>query len=792
MAVFTSCTITKNIAEMNGGGVCISGASNLNVAQVEFYGNIAVGHGGGLHCEEASTFILNSTQFLNNKAAQGGAINAEGSCAPVISLSTFADNRAVDSGGGVFVQNNLFMLLGNNFTHNLAENGGGLYFGSGMDSAGSIFSNNSFLNCAASNAGGAFFWDQSVMEEKYAPQCTLCFEISNLARYGNFAATNPSKIFFEALPESLELKNSLVGPFQIKAVDFYNQTILGDTPFLIKLKIVSTTLGDTPLLSGATESVLNNGTAIISQVQINGLFYHDYILVFSLVGPLVGNISTLNITIAYPGCMAGQGSVSGGVASHFDTCKDCSAGTYNLNGNGTCLPCPSNTICRGKTDIAANDNYYLFVQNFIANTYSCPEGYCKKGGCGSHRSGLLCGRCDGGYQNSFGSCIECEKDYDSATVFGDVVLLWIYVIVLQFSSKLPNQKFDDGRYVISGMVKIVLFYLQTVSLVFTHEQSLQRLFGFFNFQFFVPFSQQCSVKLDFFSTFMLAIFMPLILLGILCVNFALQFVVWAISNKLSLKLQEYTKLSFTTFSRTICSIVVLTYSHVTLAVFTVVICRSVGPYSIVAASPDISCSTPNYKHWSTFAYFIFVYIALVPVIVAYLCKSHTKKKQSNELAKKFGVLFQCFKDDKYYWEVVILVRRLVFIMIHAVAFSEPSAKYLALMIFAILVLVHHLFAAPYYTKIENLLEMSLLSILVVLAGLQNAEASGVYPQQMKAFAIVIAFLAIIPICYGVYCIVQDVLFRHGLIRIRRFVPDNDAYDAMSPEPVRNFEVETEL
>eukprot|EP00026_Physarum_polycephalum_P000847 Phypoly_transcript_00848.p1 GENE.Phypoly_transcript_00848~~Phypoly_transcript_00848.p1 ORF type:complete len:1242 (+),score=130.10 Phypoly_transcript_00848:178-3903(+) len=762
---------SENFANLSGGGVYLSGQASPEFRQAQIFGNSATVSGGGIFCEESSSLILNSSVLSKNFAVQGGAIGAQQGCEPRLYATEFMDNGATDSGGAIFLQGNVFSIMENSFRNNSAENGAGIFFANGMDKS-SIFSDTLFQLNSAENGGGAFMWDLGSTTrdlQQNGPQCTMCSYDHNSASYGKDFATKITHIEFET-PPPLDVFDGIVGPYKISVLDFYNQTVCGIEPAQVRVAIspfhsLRASNESMPILTGSTHADVINGTALFSQLEISGMFETSYLLTFSLsVGPALASVQDLTIPITYHGCGVGEEGIA---TTNYGVCRQCLSGFYNLNGNGSCLPCPPNAICNGGSDIRAKDNFYLLDESGMASTYVCPNGMCKNGTCTARRSGVLCGVCEEGYQStSSGSCVECRKSHNSKALFGDIALLWLFVVVLQFSSKLPSRLPGHDRHAISGLTNIILFFLQTVSLVATPKETLERLFSFFDFQFFLSFSQHCALKLDFFGNFLLSILMPLILLGILIVNLALQIIVHFFSKCCNERLAEYTKVNKTTYIRTICSLVLFSYSHVTQAVFSFVNCRSVGPYRVVASSPDISCASTRYKHWSIFAYILFSYVLLLPVgLLIILVEMYKRQKlNSSSFAEKYGVLFQCFKTKSYYWQVVILVRRLLFIMIFVVAFSAPFAQSLALCIFATLILCMHLCIRPFFFEIDNVIETALLSFLVIIAGIHSAAANSDFHHQIDTFSAVVTILAVVPIGIGLFFQLQFILVRLGLIK----------------------------
>jgi hypothetical protein len=124
-------------------------------------------------------------------------------------------------------------------------------------------------------------------------------------------------------------------------------------------------------------------------------------------------------------------------------CTYCSAGTYNINADGKCLPCPVGAECIGgaflsfsfvmiviSRDRKLTDTWRMYfiagssvyaAQGYWQETHDptsykfllcsvkgscCPNGFCAiEHPCGPNRSGTMCSVCDPGYSQWGDSCI---------------------------------------------------------------------------------------------------------------------------------------------------------------------------------------------------------------------------------------------------------------------------------------------------------------------------------------------------------------------------------------------------
>jgi hypothetical protein len=141
-----------------GGGAVISHGA-LSVNRVTFIGNQSPSHTGtsGGAIDSASALSVTNSTFTHNLAQEGGGIFAQGPT--TISGSTFDTNTATDFGGGGLVSAvDTTTVTGSTFVGNLALDSGGHSVGGGAidNDATVVVSNSTFTgNQGGSNGGGA-------------------------------------------------------------------------------------------------------------------------------------------------------------------------------------------------------------------------------------------------------------------------------------------------------------------------------------------------------------------------------------------------------------------------------------------------------------------------------------------------------------------------------------------------------------------------------------------------------------------------------------------------------------
>ncbi|MCU0370014.1 MAG: DUF1565 domain-containing protein [Bacteroidales bacterium] len=95
-----SVDFTNNLASLYGGGISLKYCDTAFLSWLRFSGNQAYSMGGGLYALRTSNFIIRSSEFDSNIAADGGGVHSRYS-SPVISNSLFSNNTGVHTGSGI-------------------------------------------------------------------------------------------------------------------------------------------------------------------------------------------------------------------------------------------------------------------------------------------------------------------------------------------------------------------------------------------------------------------------------------------------------------------------------------------------------------------------------------------------------------------------------------------------------------------------------------------------------------------------------------------------------------------
>lgn len=108
------CTITSNIATVNGGGIHLGRSNGLRLIDCDVVHNTADGWGGGIWVTCGATLDVERSTFRDNVAAEsgGGICVNQGSTRVEIRDSVIRDNRALGGdGGGIFAQSDAVVCV---------------------------------------------------------------------------------------------------------------------------------------------------------------------------------------------------------------------------------------------------------------------------------------------------------------------------------------------------------------------------------------------------------------------------------------------------------------------------------------------------------------------------------------------------------------------------------------------------------------------------------------------------------------------------------------------------------
>ena len=168
----------------------------------------------------ASTLLIDKSDISNNQSTgSGGGLHAaiDFSAEIKISDSTFAENTAASSGGGIYITNNAIgtevsidrsTISGNTSGNTSSHNGGGIHVTNTGSATGNFTISQSTLsgNTTAGNHGGAIYFDDS----STSPGTLLNLLVDSSTIVNNTASYQGGGIYHSGANEIIEIQNTVI------------------------------------------------------------------------------------------------------------------------------------------------------------------------------------------------------------------------------------------------------------------------------------------------------------------------------------------------------------------------------------------------------------------------------------------------------------------------------------------------------------------------------------------------------------------------------------------------------
>jgi uncharacterized membrane protein YgcG len=137
---------------------------------------------------------------------------------------------------------------------------------------------------------------------------------------------------------------------------------------------------------------------------------------------------------------------------------------------------------------------------------------------------------------------------------------------------------------------------------------------------------------------------------------------------------------------------------------------------VVASAPAIDCDSPRYQQWGVVVYFTLIFFVVgAPLGLLYFLRHYNAKGQlfENEFKHRYGVLYDRFIPETYWWVVLTLARRTVLVAL-AAFIPIRGERFAIISFFQVAFVVSHVMYKPYRLLSENMMGFLSLSFLLVL------------------------------------------------------------------------------
>ncbi|CAG9326023.1 unnamed protein product [Blepharisma stoltei] len=729
---------------------------NAYIYETSFlYGNSE--NGGAFSCVGCIKMEIDKCNFIENSAEiAGGALylattsGNEIGQAYIVSRSTFKNNSA-DLGGAIYSNNIKLSVISSTFMENMAStteiptssvpvsgNGGGLnILCQDFWTCSFNISYNKFIENYATYNGGAINWHDII------PVLTCNTFTNNSAAYADNVASFAVKLMavddngsivsydksFASTPTVFSLSNVAPGQassqtLKLALVDYYGNIVATDSA------------SSAELLAENSSAVILSGTTRVTASK--GFYTFDNFIVSAEPGseitikiPSTGidesssknsqifYVSEVNVNITLRKCVVGEATIG-------LNCQVCDKGSYSLNGSSTqCIECPSQAKCYGNWTMVPRAGYWR-SSNMSSTFWACPrESSCKgsprppnlslTGLCEKGYTGNMCQACENGYSiisaNTCGKCPgELSNSFRIIGVIAAAILLGAIMVRTTRNSAYKPKSLQ------SVYIKIFVNYLQLVVLITTFNLSWpDTVLNIFSIQTNAGsvsdeiFSFDCFLntgkdnKKVYFKKLMIMSLIP-IMIG--CGSFLF----WTFIKWYRKSFESF----FNDFISTVVILLFLIHPNLVKSMFSSFSCREIeaGEFWLVD-NLNIRCWDGNHMFYifTVSIPAIIVWGIGIPTITLYFLFKNRRKLDTLSIRLRFGFLFNGYKTNAFYWEFLILYRKILIVCCSVFLQNiSTDIQALTVMVLLLLCLIMQAQNKPYDGRALN--RMEIRSILV--------------------------------------------------------------------------------
>jgi len=698
--------------------------------------------GAGLRCVQCVALNVLHSDFEGLEALRGGAMEVVGGVEGKLTGCNFAGNRATE-GGAVYAQDVNLHIVNSRFTNNsalrfspvpaytsgLAESargrGGAVAFARKDMSTLSI-SHSDFIGNWAEVKGGAIAWEGK----------DLFPSLFNLAHSGNIAPYGPNiSSFPTAILASLSYSpQSASGqlypsPLIFSLIDHYGQTVTSDSSTKAGLSIK----GSNATVYGNTEVTAHQGNLLFNNFSISATPGTNV----TLTTEVPGLTSLSQLTVALRLCEPGESQVE-------EKCHVCKAPKYSLNPQEPCRDCPIEAVCLDGANVYPKAGYWRY--DWLSSTFlQCPNPAV----CQSHLNGTVCanrtcsseqliqsrtGTCLEGYTGNM--CQTCTIDYHrvskiwcqrcssySTSVAISIAYVFAVTFFCVFIVLTSIKSAGKPKSLFSVYLKSLMNYLQLVMLM-----------GSFNLSWPTLMKEMLNVQdsAGSFSEHLLttdclvndfdenqAFYAKLIMLSSApVVFFAISSMCWllvaAIKRSVAVVKNELVASGVMLFF--------LMHPSVMRVMFNAFKCEEVRPGEYWVAGLLVKCWEGKHLTYALAVALpaIIIWGLGVPGVILGSLIVCRKKLQDKSVKIRYGFLVKGYSASHFYWEFVIIYRKLLIISI-ATFLSRITKMAHALLVLSVLILfliLQHQYRPHSHPSLNTMEQRSLLvSIATIFFGL---------------------------------------------------------------------------
>lgn len=651
--------------------------------------------------------VLTKMTFTGNMASKGGAVSIEtGSLA--LSDSLFINNVATEEGGAISLKCDftcLYFIISTEFRGN-----------------------------SASRNGGAIVWTNS------KPILTNLSFNGNLAIYGNETASFPFGLQLLS-QQNLTLTSGQIQTegMDIAIVDHYGQIVSTDDD-----SVVDIALNTSAKIDGLLRFQVSGGVAHVSGFRVTAMPGTWVSLVLS------PEIWGSNVSLVLPAYMR---FCETGEYQSGEVCESCAYGYFSFSPDMECTRCPNSAECLGAFKLVPKAGYWR-SSNLTTNILPCPnENACIgspdlanvsfTGACAKGYYGNLCNGCELGYFRSEANvCNTCPSMWVNNLLMAVFCIILLLIAVLMIASSIRSA--TKPKSLLSIYIKIFMNYLQLVLAATAVDLNYPKQYLDFSkgqgkvgsvddqvFSFSCYFDNPDSIESI--QTKMLIIAIAPVLVTLLSAS------VWTIIKII----RRSTSYAFCKGEASVIILFFLLHPTITRNTFSQFDCMTIDPGERwLVTNLTIRCWEGTHRQMAlTLALpCLIIWVISLPAVTLLYLATHRDKLDTVNEKLKFGFVINGYKKQRYFWEFVILYRKVI-VVCFAVFLSKESTEIQALALITLLVLIFVLQNKnrPFLIKSLNDLEERalLVSAITIYGGLYFISNSLTSEFTVLLFAIII-------------------------------------------------------
>ena len=737
--------------------------------------------GGAIEISNVQDSLVSGNLFNDNQANTGGTLylftrvvnNSQLNHHSVVN-NTFLRNKASAGNGGALATSNVDVeLRGNWFEENIANSteaaGGAVEVSCPLALWCNItIQDNHFTSNKANSKGGAIAWTDSF------PRIANNYYFNNSAEYGADVASYAVKLallsyedqivsylnMHESYPLVLQLKNVASGQkvketIRLGLFDQYSQLTVTD---FISSAYLEPFNNSSLLIYGQLNMKVEGGVFVFQDLTLVAAPLTTQFLMVVSNGISTGDkakardpndyFPVVLVEAEFRKCVSGE-------SLQNNVCEVCPKETYSFDPSQPCLLCPSSAICYGNDTLVPKPGYWRITNTtdvFIECLYSeaCvgspapPYALSLTGNCAEGYSGNLCQQCIQDYSRTGRyQCTLCPSAVSNLIITVLIVIVALVVLALVVWTAITSAL--KPQSLIATYIKIFTNYLQMV--VVSTSLSLnwpnfaktflnsQEMAGGLAEQLF---SFEClledvgvSTRDMYYVTLQIFAALPAVLV-------LLAMVVWVVLRGCKKVEQMGRKMVAS-------AVIILFILHpsLTRSMFSLFACMDLGDSQLWLIN-DLSIVCWSRSHLQQILMVVLpsmaVYIFGLPLLsLLYLLRKRVKL-ESMDLKLMLCFLYKGYRRPHFYWEFVILYRKVLmiaaFVFLASVSITVQSLTVLAILLLSLFL---QILINPFYERSLNRLEIKsiLVSAITIYSGLYYSTGQLGFSVNILLFVIIV-------------------------------------------------------